>query len=156
MHLSLREIKPWWKHVPTILLHSLVLMNRGYVVTKTLLILNTRKVIDAACFEENDIESLVWRSLYFYYVQNHTINRAAFVCLYVCLFPYSSEVLWRISPNLVGVCRWTSELPLRGQRVNGSTGQRVKRHFFGADDTRLRPHRSKRHGVFVQQKAHSV
>ena len=34
------------------------------------------------------------------------------------------------SPNFVGVCRWTSELPLRGsfskgQRVDGSTGRRV-------------------------------
>ena len=81
----------------------------------------------------------------------HTINRAAFVCLSVCLSvcsPTPPRSFDGSSPNLVGVCRWTSELPLRGQRVNGSMGQRVKRHFFGADDTRLRPRRCKRHGVF--------
>ena len=73
------------------------------------------------------------------------------VCLSVCLFvcsPTPPRSFDGSSPNLVGVCRWTSELPLRGQRVNGSTGQRVKCRFFGADDTRLRPHRCKRHGVF--------
>ena len=29
------------------------------------------------------------------------------------------------SPNLVGVCRWTSELPLRGSFSKRSTGRRV-------------------------------
>ena len=60
---------------------------------------------------------------------HHTINRAAFVCLSVCLsvclFPISSEVLDRSSPNLVGVCRWTSELPLRGSFSKRSTARRV-------------------------------
>ena len=62
---------------------------------------------------------------------NHTINRAAFVCLSVCLSVCSlspPRSFDRSSPNLVGVCRWTSELPLRGsfskrltaRRVNGS------------------------------------
>ena len=31
----------------------------------------------------------------------------------------------RSSPNLVGVCRWTSHLPLRGSFSKRSTGQRV-------------------------------
>ena len=31
------------------------------------------------------------------------------------------------------------------EKVNGLTGQWVKRHFFGADDTRLRLHRCKTH-----------
>ena len=31
------------------------------------------------------------------------------------------------SPNLVGVCRWTSELPLRGSVSKRSTGRRVNR-----------------------------
>ena len=63
---------------------------------------------------------------------NHTINRAAFVCLSVCLFvclsvcslspPRSFD---RSSPNLVGVCRWTSELPLRGSFSKRSTARRV-------------------------------
>ena len=53
------------------------------------------------------------------------------MCLFVCLFicslctPRSFD---GSSPNLVGVCRWTSHLPLRGsfsKRVNDSTGQRV-------------------------------
>ena len=45
------------------------------------------------------------------------------VCLSVCLFvcsPTPSMSFDGSSPNLVDVCRWTSELPLTGQRVNGS------------------------------------
>ena len=54
----------------------------------------------------------------------HTINRAAFVCLSVCsLSPPRS--FNRSSPNLVGVCRWTSELPLRGSFSKRSTARRV-------------------------------
>ena len=57
-------------------------------------------------------------------MSNHTINRAAFVCLSVCSLspPRSFD---RSSPNLVGVCRWTSELPLRGSFSKRSTGRRV-------------------------------
>ena len=93
---------------------------------------------------------------------HHTIIRAAFVCLSVCLFvcsPTPPRSFDGSSPNLVAVCRWTSELPLRGSFLKRSTGQRVKRHFFGADDTRLRPHHCKRHtasfaehGVFCPAK----
>ena len=36
--------------------------------------------------------------------------------------PWSSD---RSSPNLVGVCRWTSHLPLRGSFLKRSTGRRV-------------------------------
>ena len=45
--------------------------------------------------------------------RRHTIIRAAFVCLWVCSLspPRSFD---GYLPNLVGVCRWTSELPLRG------------------------------------------
>ena len=59
---------------------------------------------------------------------NHTINRAAFVCLSVCLSVCSLSPLRSFdgsSPNLVGVCRWTSELPLRGSFSKRSTGRRV-------------------------------
>ena len=58
-----------------------------------------------------DLDSLVAMAylLYFALVQetwNHTINRAAFVCLSVCLsvclFPISSEVLWPIFAKLGG------------------------------------------------------
>ena len=41
------------------------------------------------------------------------------------MFPISSEVFDGSSPNLVGVCRLTSHLPLRGSFSKGSTGQRV-------------------------------
>ena len=46
------------------------------------------------------------------------------VCLSVCSLspPRSFD---RSSPNLVGVCRWTSELPLRGSFSKTSTGRRV-------------------------------
>ena len=90
----------------------------------------------------------------------HSINRAAFVCLSVCLSvcsPTPPRSFDGSSPNWVGVCRSTSELILRGQQVNGSTGQWVKRHFFGADDTRLRPHSCKRHSVFcLSSKRHTA
>ena len=52
----------------------------------------------------------------------HTVNRATFVCLSVCLSvcsPTPPRSFDGSLPNLVGVCRWTSELPLRGQQVNG-------------------------------------
>ena len=54
----------------------------------------------------------------------HNINRAAFVCLSVCSLspPRSFD---GSSPNLVGVCRWTSELPLRGSFSKRSTARRV-------------------------------
>ena len=55
---------------------------------------------------------------------HHTIIRAAFVCVCVrSLFPPRS--FDRSSPNLVGVCRWTSHLPLRGSFSKRSTGRRV-------------------------------
>ena len=60
--------------------------------------------------------------------RNHTTIRAAFVCLFVCLFVCSLSPPWssdRSSPNLVGVCRWTSHLPLRGSVLKRSTGRRV-------------------------------
>ena len=60
--------------------------------------------------------------------RHHTINRAAFVCLSVCLSVCSlspPRSFDRSSPNLVGVCRWTSELPLRGSFSKRSTGRQV-------------------------------
>ena len=55
---------------------------------------------------------------------NHTIIRAEFVCLFVCSLspPRSFE---GSSPNLVGVWRWTSELPLRGSFSKRSTARQV-------------------------------
>ena len=60
----------------------------------------------------------------------HTIIRAAFVCLFLSSLctPRSFD---GSSPNLVGVCRLTSHLPLigslsKGQRVDGSMGRRLK------------------------------
>ena len=94
------------------------------------------------------------------------------VCLSVCLSVCSLSPPRSFDgslPNLVGVCRWTSELPLRGsfskrstgRRVNGSTGQQVDGstgHFFGhyiiydsrrhhADQSETTP-LQKAHGVF--------
>ena len=56
--------------------------------------------------------------------ENHTIIRAAFVCLFVCLFVCflsPPRSFGRSSPNLVGVCRRTSHLPLRGSFSKRST-----------------------------------
>ena len=85
---------------------------------------------------------------YQHFTTYHTIILAVFFCMSVCLFvcsPTPPRSFNGSSPNLVGVCRWTSELPLRGSFLKRSTGQRVKCHFFGEDDTRLRPHHCKRH-----------
>ena len=60
---------------------------------------------------------------------HHTIIRAAFVCVFVCLFVCSLCTLRSFdgsSPNLVGVCRLTSHLPLRGSFSKRSTGRWVK------------------------------
>ena len=82
------------------------------------------------------------------FARNYTINRATFVCLSVCSLspPRSFD---GSSPNLVGVCRWTSELPLRGSFSKRSTGQQVTFSdtilYMIADDTRLTPHHCKKH-----------
>ena len=59
-----------------------------------------------------------------YITWHHTIIRAAFVCVFVC-FLSPPRSFGRSSSNLVGVCRWTSHLPLRGSFSKRSTGQRV-------------------------------
>ena len=53
--------------------------------------------------------------------QHHTIIRAAFVCVFVC-FLSPPRSFGRSSPNFVGVCRWTSHLPLRGSFSKRSRG----------------------------------
>ena len=58
---------------------------------------------------------LRWRKSYY---------NSSNVCLWVCsLSPPRS--FGGSSPNLVGVCRWTSHLPLRGSFSKRSTGRRV-------------------------------
>ena len=54
--------------------------------------------------------------------------KSSSVCLFICLSVCSlspPRSFDRSSPNLVGVCRWTSELPLRGSFSKRSTGRRV-------------------------------
>ena len=54
--------------------------------------------------------------------------KSSSVCLFVCLSvcsPSPPRSFDRSSPNLVGVCRWTSELPLRGSFSKSSTARRV-------------------------------
>ena len=61
------------------------------------------------------------------YIMYHTEQRLS-VCLFVCLSVCSlspPRSFDRSSPNLVGVCRWTSELPLRGSFLKRSTARRV-------------------------------
>ena len=68
------------------------------------------------------------KAQYTIFAYHHTIIRAAFVCLCVCLFVcslYPPRSFDGSSPNLVGVCRWTSHLPLRGSFSKRSTGRRV-------------------------------
>ena len=54
--------------------------------------------------------------------------KSSSVCLFVCLSVCSlspPRSFDRSSPNLVGVCRWSSELPLRGSFSKRSTARRV-------------------------------
>ena len=54
------------------------------------------------------------------------------VCLFVCLFVCSlspSRSFDGSLPNLVGVCRWTSHLPLRGSFSKRSMARRVNGSF---------------------------
>ena len=64
----------------------------------------------------------LWRYCSVSYYKSSSV--CLFVCLSVCSLspPRSFD---RSSPNLVGVCRWTSELPLRGSFSKRSTGRRV-------------------------------
>ena len=111
-------------------------------------------------FQDHDHCKITFWAIY------HTIIRAAFVCVFVCSLspPWSFD---GSSPNLVGVCRWTSELPLRGSFSKRSTGRQVNRSLslslyyiyapgschtaakstrrMIADDTRLTPHHCKKH-----------
>ena len=61
---------------------------------------------------------------------NSSYYNSSNVCLSVCLFvcsPTPPRSFDGSSPNLLGVCRWTSELPLRGsflkRSMGGSMGQ---------------------------------
>ena len=59
---------------------------------------------------------------------NISYYKSSSVCLFVCLSVCSlspPRSFDRSSPNLVGVCRWTSELPLRGSFSKRSTARRV-------------------------------
>ena len=61
----------------------------------------------------------------------------------------SSEVLWRIFAKLVGVCRWTSHLPLRGSFSKRSTGQRVNGSLSLSTILYMRqPHATRCNGAF--------
>ena len=73
--------------------------------------------------------------------------KSSSVCLSVCLFvcsPTPPRSFDRSSPNLVGVCRWTSELPLRVQRVNGSNVTFSEQTTPGWDHTAAKGVPSKR------------
>ena len=90
-----------------------------------------------------DREKPKWTKAASYY---NSSSVCVFVGVWVCSLspPRSFD---GSSPNLVGVCRWTSELPLRGffrkgQRVDGSTGHfHFPLYYIG---TSLTPHSCKR------------
>ena len=72
-----------------------------------------------ACFDRQKIHTIVLESSYY---------KSSSVCLFVCLSVCSlspPRSFDRSSPNFVGVCRWTSELPLRGSFSKRSTARRV-------------------------------
>ena len=61
-------------------------------------------------------------------MDHQSYYKSSSVCLFVCLSVCSlspPRSFDRSSPNLVGVCRWTSELPLRGSFSKRSTARRV-------------------------------
>ena len=73
--------------------------------------------------------------------QSSSYYNSSSVCLFVCLFVCSLCTLRSFdgsSPNLVGVCRLTSHLPLRGSFSKRSTGHfRFPLYYIG---TNLTPH----------------
>ena len=83
---------------------------------------------------------------------NHTIIRATFVCVFVCVFvcsPSPPRSFDGSSPNLVGVCRWTSHLPLRGSFSKRSTGRRVNGSLSLSTILYMRqPHATRCNGAF--------
>ena len=86
--------------------------------------------------------------LYIYIYIYHTIIRAAFVCVFVCFLSPSRSFGWS-SPNLVGVCRWTSHLPLRGSFSKRSRGWRVNGSLSLSTILYMRqPHSTRCNGAF--------
>ena len=67
---------------------------------------------------------ILWININLYFLYYNSSSVCLFVCLFVCSLspPRSFD---GSSPNLVGVCRWTSHLPLRGSFSKRSTAQRV-------------------------------
>ena len=82
---------------------------------------------------------------------HHTIIRAVFVRLFVPLLLRGP--LTDLRQTWWGYVGGPQNCPWRGSFLKSSTGQRVKRHFFGAYDPRLRPHHCKRR---AQQESHGV
>ena len=89
---------------------------------------------------KNESSSLFRALLALEVLNHHTIIRAAFVC--VCVRSRTPPRLFDGSlPNLVGVCRWTSHLPLRGSFSKRSTGHFCfPLYYIG---TSLTPHAAK-------------
>ena len=77
------------------------------------LIIITSQVYQSLCYKLSGVKS--------YY---NSSSVCLCVCVFVC-FLSPPRSLGRSSPNLVGVCWWTSHLPLRGSFSNRSTGGRV-------------------------------
>ena len=93
--------------------------------------------------------------LYMHQPHATQLQKAPFALLLLHLIRLKGTFCCIASRRVVDVCRWTSELPLRGsffEKVNGSTGQRVTFSdtilYMIADDTMLtslRPHHCKKH-----------
>ena len=70
----------------------------------------------------------ITKNVFFITICYSSYYKSSSVCLFVCLSVCSlspPRSFDRSSPNLVGVCRWTSELPLRGSFSKRSTARRV-------------------------------
>ena len=90
--------------------------------------------------------------------KHHTIIRAAFVCVFVCLFvPYvlrgpltDLRQTWWVYVGWPPICPW-GVLFRKGQRVDGSTGHfRFPLYYIG---TSLTPHSCKRHLLLGKQQS---
>ena len=94
--------------------------------------------------------------------QPHTtqLQKTPFALLLLHLIRLKGTFCCTASRWVVGVCRWTSELPLRGSFSKRSTGRRVNRstgHFFGhciIYDSRR--HHADQSETTPLQKAHGV
>ena len=125
-------------NIPEMIVHTTLVTKVDYIsssLDQQIFLSTTSNLPDRGCIQVGLITNL-YCVLYNRIMQRRLASRprgqsyykSSSVCLFVCLSVCSlspPRSFDRSSPNLVGVCRWTSELPLRGSFSKRSTARRV-------------------------------